>query len=72
MSAAFSGHLEIVKLLFKSNAHVNDRDHTGYSDLLCVVKATRMDTAKYLIEAGTDLNIKSVRAVHSPAFYNGK
>lgn len=49
----------IVKMLLKGGANINDVDSDGKTALIYAVEHHNIDTTKYLIDAGSDLNVKT-------------
>lgn len=55
--AAGAGHLDIVEVLIKNGANVNNATATNSTPLRAACFDGRLDIVKYLIEHGADLNI---------------
>jgi hypothetical protein len=58
MEAASKGEINTVKKLQSEGININERDKNGATALMHAIWSKKPDAAKYLIEAGTDINAK--------------
>ena len=60
MSAAWKGHLEVVKLLLERNADVNIQDKLGRTALISAAWKNYLEVVELLLERNSDVNIQTV------------
>jgi ankyrin repeat protein len=56
-NAAYTGNLELAKVLIAANANVNHRNLWGWSPLHLAVQHARFEIARLLIAHGADVNM---------------
>ncbi|CAH0549306.1 unnamed protein product [Brassicogethes aeneus] len=69
--AAATGNVEIAKVLLSKDADIDAQDINGYSPLMFAVNKNHTETAKFLINHGADVNLRSSKynstALHDAA-----
>ena len=58
LTAAFHGHLQVCKLLFKNGAEINYQDENKFTALIYAANEGHFDIVKWLIENGADVHVK--------------
>ena len=58
LTAAFHGHLQVCKLLFKNGAEVNYEDENKFTALIYAANQGYFDIVKWLVENGANVHVK--------------
>ena len=58
-NAAFTGNVDIVRLLVENGADVNSRASNGMTPLICAAKDNHPELCKWLVESGADKSLRT-------------